>query len=219
MPLLTTQETRELYQRLARHYDRAVLLLRAAGFREQGYRVAAVNALSLRQGDTVVELGCGTGRNFELLESAVGVTGKVVGVDLTGAMLDQAEARIHAAGWTNVQLVEHDMAKYAIPSEVDGVLSTFALTLVPEYQAVVARGGAALRRGGRLVVLDFKEPAHWPAWLVRFGAWANRPFGVSLELAARHPCESIRRELNEVVYQEFYAGAVYVCAGERDGSA
>ena len=83
MPPLTKPETRDPYRRRARHYDRMVWLLRAFGFREQTYRVAAVRALRLRPGDTVAELGCGTGRNFALLESTMGPTGQVVGVDLT----------------------------------------------------------------------------------------------------------------------------------------
>ena len=134
-------------------------------------------------------------------------------------MLSQATARVRAAGWTNVCLVEHDIATYTFPPEVHGVLSTFALTMVPEYEGIIARGAGALRPSGRFAVLDFQEPMRWPRWLVRFGAWVNQPFGVSLELAARHPWEAIRRELREVVYQEFYAGALYLCAGERASAA
>lgn len=53
------------------------------GFRDQAYRQMAVDALRLENGDTVVEIGCGTGRNFSKLERAVGPNGMIVGVDIS----------------------------------------------------------------------------------------------------------------------------------------
>jgi len=166
-------------------------------------------------GDTVVDLACGTGLNFPLLQRAVGPGGRIVGVDLTDAMLDQARARASAAGWTNVDLVSSDLAAYEPPGGIAGALSTFAITLVPGYDAVIARAAAALRPGGRLAVFDFREPAGWPRWLVRFAAWANRPFGVTLDLADRHPWESVARHLEEVRIRELYFGALYLAVGRR----
>ena len=51
--------------------------------------------------------------------------------------------------------------------------------------------------------------------MVRFGAWFLRPFGVSPDYAKRTPWVSVRRHLDEVLYQEFYAGAIYLCVGQR----
>lgn len=65
---LGKDETRDLYRQRARRYDLAVHLYRLAGFRVRHYREEAVRALCLRDGDTVVEIGCGTGLNFMLLE-------------------------------------------------------------------------------------------------------------------------------------------------------
>ena len=61
-------------------------------------------------------------------------------MDLTDAMLDGAMARIAAHGWSNVKLVKSDAAVYAFPSAVNGILSTLALTLVPEFDEVVRKG-------------------------------------------------------------------------------
>jgi demethylmenaquinone methyltransferase/2-methoxy-6-polyprenyl-1,4-benzoquinol methylase len=52
-------------------------------------RKRAVRALNLQRGDTVVDIGCGTGLNFPLLQGAIGPEGTIVGVDLTDAMLSQ----------------------------------------------------------------------------------------------------------------------------------
>jgi len=212
---LDREALRALYRRRAGRYDLSLWWFALAGFRLDRYRRLTVAALGLRPGDTVVELACGTGLNFPLLEQAVGPNGRIVGVDLTDRMLEQARARASAAGWKNVELVQSDLAAYEPPAGLAGALSTFAITLVPEYDAVIARVAASLRPGGRLAIFDFKEPTAWPRWLVRFAAWANRPFGVTLDLAERHPWESVERHLGEIEHRELYFGALYLSVGER----
>ena len=213
--VLTPSQTRALYRRRAPHYDRLVGLLGLSGARVSTYRRRAVEALSVSPGDTVVDLGCGTGRNFLWLERAVTDSGRIVGVDLTDAMLRQARHRVESAGWANVDLVESDAGDYELPGNIGGVLSTFAMTMFDDYDGVIQRAAEALRPGGRLAILEMKRPAGRPEWMVRFGAWLLRPFGVSPGYAERTPWESVRRHLDEVRYQEFYAGAIYLCVGQR----
>lgn len=213
MPAFSTSEIQARYQRLAGAYDRSIILLRLCGFRERRYRRLAVAAVALQPGDTVIDLGCGTGRNLALLRAAVGAHGRVIGVDLTEAMVEQARQRVHAAGWQNVKLVVADAASYAFPNGVNAVLSTFAVTLAPTYDDILRRAAAALAPGGRLAVLDLKLPERWPTWLVRFAAWLNRPYGVTLELGERHPWESVRRYTEERAFREFYFGALYLSVG------
>lgn len=134
-------------------------MLYLAGFRHQPYRARAIQSLALHDGDTVVDLGCGTGLNFSLLQELVGPRGRIIGVDLTDAMLDEAAARIAANRWSNVELVKRDAAAYVFPSPVDGILSTFALTLVPEFDEAIRNGALALPPGKRFVILDFKRPS------------------------------------------------------------
>jgi ubiquinone/menaquinone biosynthesis C-methylase UbiE len=115
-----------LYRRRAKWYDRDAVLLYFAGFRHRAYRERAIRLLALNQGDTVVDLGCGTGLNFSLLQEQVGPGGRIIGVDLTDAMLDEASARIAARGWLNVELVKSDAAVYGFPTAVDGILTKFS---------------------------------------------------------------------------------------------
>jgi len=214
MPFTKTQIS-NLYHQRAAHYDLTANLYYLLGFREQAYRKQAVDALRLKPGDTVVELGCGTGLNFPLLQRAVGQDGKIIGIDLTAEMLDQAKMRIKKNAWNNVELIQADAAAYKFTQGIDGVLSTFALTLVPEYDAIIQRAAAALSHGKRCVVLDLKLPERMPMWLVRFGVLVTRPFGVSLDLAGRHPWESIERYMDKVVFDELYLGFAYISAGEH----
>mgnify|MGYP001186059066 CR=1 FL=1 len=214
MPAFSTSEIRRRYERLAGHYDRSLIVLRMCGFREQHYRRKAVAALVLPSGGTVIDLGCGTGRNLPLLRAAVGAHGRVIGVDLTEAMVHEARRRVRKRGWTNVELVVADAASYTFPAGIDGVLSTFAVTLVPTYDDILRRAAQALSSGGRLAVMDLKLPERWPSWLVQLAAWANRPYGVTIELGERHPWESVRRYTEEQMYREFYFGALYLSVGE-----
>ena len=191
----TPAQTRALCRRLAPRYDRLVDIFRLVGANQSTYRGNAVEALGVSPGETVVDLGCGTGRNFPWLERAVTASGRIVGVDLTDAMLRAARHRVEGAGWANVDLVESDAADYDFPGNVGGVLSTFAMTMFDDYDGVIRRASEALRPGGRLAILEMKRPEGWPELTVRFGSWLLRPFGDSPAYAERTPWESVRRHL------------------------
>jgi demethylmenaquinone methyltransferase/2-methoxy-6-polyprenyl-1,4-benzoquinol methylase len=137
---LSKKETSDLYRKRAKRYDFAIWIYRLAGFRVNRYRREAVAALNLKPGDLVIDLACGTGLNFPYLERAVGEHGKIIGVELTDAMLDQARARVRTAGWKNVELVQSDLANYEFPAGVSGILSTMSITLVPEYDEIIKTG-------------------------------------------------------------------------------
>lgn len=210
---LTTAGIAQLYQKRAKWYNVSANAYYILGFREFAYRKKAVRALELSPGDTVVELGCGTGLNFALLHRPITPLGRIVGVDLTEKMLEKARQRIQRNKWSNVSLVQSDAALYEFPKEVKGIISTFALTLMPEYDAVIERAAKALAPGGRLVVLDFKMPDRWPMWLIRTFAGLTRPFGVTMDLAERHLWKSIEHHLEMVAFKELYFGSIYICAG------
>lgn len=212
---LAKQHIAALYQKRARYYDYSANFYYLIGIREFAYRKIAVAALKLEYGDTVVEIGCGTGLNFKLLRDRVGSEGKIIGVDLTDEMLAAAGRRIERNQWTNIELVQCDAGSYSFPERVDGVISTFAITLVAEYDEIIKRGAAVLTPGKRLAVLDFKLPPNWPMWLIKFFVIITRPFGVTLDLADRHPWESIERYLDLKEFKNLYFGGIYLAAGEK----
>ncbi len=212
---LTVKEIAELYRKRAKNYDLTANLYYLIGFREYKYRKKAVEVLHLRSGDTVVEIGCGTGLNFSLLRHAVGDGGRIIGIDLTDSMIMQAEKRINENGWTNIELMRCDASTYSFPENVDGIISTFAITLIPEYDSVIKNGAEALETHKRFVILDFKRPDNMPMFLIRFGVWITKPFGVSLDIAERHPWESIKKYMNNVSMTGLYMGFVYIASGEK----
>jgi demethylmenaquinone methyltransferase/2-methoxy-6-polyprenyl-1,4-benzoquinol methylase len=219
----TREHLIETYRKKAKHYDVTSRLYPAPGYPQRAQRHQAVRALDLRRGDSVVDVACGTGLNFPLLEEVIGPDGWIVGVDLTDAMLARAEERIAANGWSNIRLVQADAAAYEFPSELDGILSTYALSQVPECAEVIAHGAEALAGGGRWVVLDLKVPANTPRWLAQVGTAAVRPFASIDEWIMRRPWETIRAAMEEelavVSWVELFFGTAFLAAGSRDPSA
>jgi len=90
----TREHLIETYRKKAKHYDITSRLYPVPGYPQRAQRLRAVHTLGLRPGDTVVDMACGTGLNFPLLEKVVGPGGRIVGVDLTDAMLAQAQHRL-----------------------------------------------------------------------------------------------------------------------------
>src|SRR5258707_12292798 len=128
----TREHLIETYRKKARHYDITSRLYPAPGYPQRTQRLRTVQALGLRAGDTVIDMACGTGLNFSLLQKAVGPGGRIVGVDLTDAMLARAQDRIKANDWSNVSLLQADAAGFDFPSEANAILSTYALPQGPE---------------------------------------------------------------------------------------
>ncbi len=211
---LTREEVRSAYQRTATIYDLAVCLYYLVGIRIGHYRRLVVEALEPRRGDTVVEIGCGIGLNFPLLEEKVGADGRIIGVDISEAMLEVAKQRVRAAGWRNVELVSCPASEYRFPDRVNGILSTGALTYEPEFDKVIRRGTEALAPGRRWVVMDYKMPGTWLRRLLPLFVLMARPFGVSAAQMDRHPWESMWRYLRNVKLRELYGGFIYIASGE-----
>jgi ubiquinone/menaquinone biosynthesis C-methylase UbiE len=205
----------ETYRKRARHYDITSQLYQP----QWAHRRRAVRALRLRPGDSVVEIACGTGLNFPLIEQEIGPEGRIVGVDLTDAMLAEAEHRIETNGWSNVSLVQADAAEFEFPTGVDAILATYAHALLPKSGQVIANGAAALSPGGRWVVLDLKVPDNLPRWLAQLGvATVGRSASLE-EWIVRRPWEAIRVAMQETLadlsWTELLLGIAYLAVGSR----
>ena len=213
----TREHLIETYRKKAKHYDVTSRLYPAPGYPQRSQRLRAVQTLGLRPGDSVVDVACGTGLNFQLIEDVIGPGGRIVGVDLTDAMLARAQERIETNGWSNVSLVQADAVEFDFPAEVDGILSTYALSQVPECAEVIAHGAAALSGGGRWAVLDLKVPDNTPGRLAQLGTAMVRPFASIDEWIMRRPWEAIRAamqdELTDFSWTELFFGTAFLAAG------
>lgn len=213
----------ETYQQRAPRYNLAVRLVDVFawfGFNISGWRRQAISALNLRPGDTVVDIGCGTGLNFPLLYQAIAQSGKVIAVDLSDAMLDQARQAIVTNKWANIQLVCADAAQFDFPSKVNAIVSAYTLTLVPDCERVISNALAALAPGGRLVVLDMSWPKYCPLWW-RHVLFFLRYYGVTADVLRRRPWEIVQRSMKEQFQdfsqRQFWFGFFYLACGTGGG--
>lgn len=114
-----------LYDRVAFVYDPAAWILLPLGARR--IRASAIELLDLQPGDTVVDLGCGTGANLVALADAVGEAGRVIGVDLSSKMLAQARRRANRHHLPQVILRQADLRDFELPEDTAAVLASASL--------------------------------------------------------------------------------------------
>ena len=128
----------------------------------------------LTPGQWVLDLGSGAGFDALLAAQKVGPTGRVVGVDMTNAMLEKARANAASAGFSNVEFRKGDIESLPIDDGLfDVVISNCVLNLCPDKDRALRQIYRALKPGGKLAVSDM--------------AWTTEP------------PESVRRDLNAIV--------------------
>jgi demethylmenaquinone methyltransferase/2-methoxy-6-polyprenyl-1,4-benzoquinol methylase len=204
------------YRKYASSYDLAVKLYSLLGLKIGKYRKMTVNALELSEGDIVVELGCGTGLNFPLVLDKIGPDGKLIGVDITDKMLDQASIRVKENGWKNVELVQSDFADYEFPNELDGIFTTGALQYSPQYDEIIKKGYKGLKPGKNFVVFDFKMPYGFTRIFAPVLIFFTKAFEANEEYLKRHAWESIEEYFEKTTFQEGWGGFVYLSVGTKD---
>ncbi|MEX0873757.1 MAG: GNAT family N-acetyltransferase [Actinomycetota bacterium] len=114
-----------------------------------------VEIAELREGETVLDLGSGPGRDLLAAARIVGPTGRAVGVDFTPEMIDRARASAADAGLTNVTILSGELERLPVHcGAVDVVISNCVINLVDDKRRALIEAFRALRPGGRFAVLD-----------------------------------------------------------------
>ena len=204
---------RRLYDRVSPVYDAAAWVFRPLGARRLQGR--AVELLDLHPGDTVVDLGCGTGVNLSFLARAVGEHGQVIGVDLSAGMLARARRRVDRHDLHQVTLERADIRNFRLPADTTAVLATASLEMVPEHDAVVRDLAEQLTPAwGRLAVGGVRRPSTWPAWVIALGRTATAMFGVTSAYEDIQPWRSVRRHMDEIAFDTAAGGALYLIVAQ-----
>lgn len=171
--LNSREETRSYYNKLARYYD---ALAESA---EGPMRDKALKELGLKAGETVLELGFGTGHSLVEMANLVGPTGKVLGIDLADEMVREAQELTQKAGVADrVQVQRGDAEKLPYPdASCDAVFTSFTLELfdTPDIPKVLAEVLRVLKPGGRLGVVAVSREGKHPIITAMY-EWTHRHF-------------------------------------------
>ena len=158
------------YDRLSRWYDLI------AGWSERKAVECGLRQLHALEGETVLEIGYGTGRSIVALARAVGPSGRVVGIDLSEGMCSAAAKRIVRAGLEDrVDLLCGDATTITFEAETfDAIFMSFALELfdTPQIPVLLAECYRALSPGGRIAVVSMQKKTN-PSAMVRLYEWTH----------------------------------------------
>jgi SAM-dependent methyltransferase len=192
------------YRRRAGVYDLELFLF-------EPIRRRAIERLGLARGDVVIDVGCGTGLSFEQLVARVGDGGRVIGIEQSPEMIEQARRRVDEHRWRNVQLVNAPVEEAAIRRRADAALFHFTHDILRAPRAV-ANVVAHLKPGARVVACGLQWGRRW-ALPVNLAVLAAARHSVSTLEGLRAPWSHLADRLGPLRIETTMLGAVFIASG------
>lgn len=147
-------------------------------------------------GGSVLEIGCGTGRNL-IVAARAWPDAHFYGIDISEAMLETARAKVRKAGLSGkITLAQGDATAFDAQAlfgvaEFDRIFQSYTLSMIPDWQGAIREAAAKIAPGGRLDIVDFGQQTGLPAlWRKALFAWLAK-FDVSPRSDLRKVVEAI----------------------------
>ena len=167
------EETRSFYNKIAHVYDLF------AEHTEKPMREAGLKMLGAKAGESVLEVGFGTGHCLVDLAGAVGPKGTILGIDISATMLAESERLLTEQGLADIVVLQRgDAEQFPYDSEsIDAIFSSFTLELfdTPDLLKVLTEWRRVLKPGGRLVVVGVSKKGPQGVILKAF-EWTHKHF-------------------------------------------
>jgi SAM-dependent methyltransferase len=174
-------------------------------------RLEAIAALALREGATVLDVGCGTGLSFGPIAQRIGARGSIVGIEQSPEMIAQARERVAQQHLPHVRLVCAPAATAALAVHADAALFHLVHDILRD-DAALANVLSHLKPGARVVASGLR----WaPPWL-----WPSNAFVMAAALYSttsleglREPWDKLAARLRHVEVRTTLFGAMFVARG------
>lgn len=174
-------------------------------------RQRAVALLALQRGDTVIDVGCGTGLSFAMIEERIGSGGRIVAVEQSPEMIRLAAARASQNGWNNITFLRSPVEDARIPGTAAAALFHFTHDIL-QTRAAVENVISAVKSGGRVVSAGLKWAPRWLPGvnaLVRIAAWRSTTTTNGLD----KPWRELEPYLEGLVVEQLASGGIYLAYG------
>jgi demethylmenaquinone methyltransferase/2-methoxy-6-polyprenyl-1,4-benzoquinol methylase len=192
------------YRLRAAHYDLELLPF-------EPVRREAIAVLDPQPGETVLDVGCGTGLSFGPLVRHLGTGGRIVGIEPSPDMLALARDRVALNGWNGITLLEATASEAPLQGLADAALFHFTHDVLREAEAldhVIAH----LRPGGRVVAAGLQWAPPWmiPANLFVLGAAL---YSVTCMEGLEQPWTLLARRVQDLQVRTRGFGGIYIASG------
>jgi demethylmenaquinone methyltransferase/2-methoxy-6-polyprenyl-1,4-benzoquinol methylase len=192
------------YQLRAGIYDAELALF-------EPIRTDAIAALRLRPGDTVLDVGCGTGLSFGLLRERVGAGGRIIGIEQCPEMMARARSRLRENHWPHIDLVCAPAATAKLRGQADAALFHFTHDILRE-DAALDNVLSHLKPGARVVASGLQWAPPWAVPTNGFVMLAALHSVTSFEGLGR-PWSKLERRLRGVDVEHALMGGIFIASG------